>query len=124
MVHFGTAEAWSWDMIFPAISLVKNGLGNAEEHQRVAQVSRHTGRLSSTVVHKMFCLHVRSEVTADEKQLCNQRAREVGNHHNTMLYIKSRIKDSCGYTRPHIVPELGHLGKRIAISLRPGWVTK
>lgn len=73
MVHFGTAEAWSWDMIFLAVSLVKNGLGNAEEHQRVAHVSRHTGRLSSTVVHGMFCLRVRSEVTADEKRLCNQR---------------------------------------------------
>lgn len=54
MVHCGTAEAWSWDMMFLAVSLVKNSLGNAEEHQRVAQVSRHTGRLSSTVVPKMF----------------------------------------------------------------------
>lgn len=54
MVHFGTAEAWSWDMMFLGVSLVKNGLGNAEEHQRAAQVSRHTGRLSSTVVHGMF----------------------------------------------------------------------
>lgn len=52
MVHLGTAEAWSWDMIFLAVSLVKkNGLGNPEEHQRVAQVSRYTGRPSSTVVH-------------------------------------------------------------------------
>lgn len=56
MVHLGTAEAWSWDMIFLAVSLVKKkiSLGNVEEHQRVAEVSRHTGRLSSTVVHGMF----------------------------------------------------------------------
>lgn len=60
------------------------------------------------------------------KNACVTRetARAVGNHPNTMLYIKSRIEANCGYTQPHTVPELGHLGKMIVVGLRPGWVTE